>query len=178
MGSLFTDLIDMLESLYGIARTQEIVDRANLENKGAFSAVGYYSRPDLESLLQSMTAELGGSEKEWLFKLGMYMSKAHILRNPQFYREVNTLYDFLLRANDMVRAKILTLYPDVEIPTFSVKIIDDNTLELIYDSPNRLGDLVLGWVSGKAQYFGEKVGISPSSLVADGSKVLFIIKRV
>lgn len=178
MGFLFTDLMNMLESRYGIVRTQIIVDNARLDNKGAFTAVGYYKRSDLERLLGSMMAELGGSEKEWLFELGMYMAESHIRNNPDLYVEVRSVYDFLLRVNSITQAKVSMLYPKVEIPTYAARLIGDNTLELIYSSPNRLGDLTIGWLKGNAKHFGEKIEISQVPLAADGSKIRFIVKRV
>lgn len=178
MGFLFTDLMNMLENRYGIVRTQKIVDDARLENKGAFTAVGYYKRSDLERMLRSMIAELGGTEKEWLYELGMYMAESHIRRNPELYVEVRSVYDFLLRVNSIAQARVSMLYPNVELPTYEARIIGDNTLELLYSSPNRLGDLTVGWVSGKARQFGEKIEISQFPLSEDGSKIRFIIKRI
>lgn len=178
MGFLFTDLMNMLESRYGVVRTQKIVDQARLENKGAFTTVGYYCRTDLERLIQSMIVELGGDEKEWMFELGMYMAESHIRKNPELYVGVRSIYDFLLRVNSLTQAKVSVLYPKVEIPTYAARIINEDTLELIYSSPNRLGDLTVGWLKGKAKHFGEKIEISQFPLAEDGSKIRFIIKRV
>ncbi len=177
MGSVFTDLIEMLESRYGIATTQKIIDRANLKNGGAFTRVGYYSRTELELLLESLIQEFGGSEKEWLYTLGYYMAQMHSERNPGFYTEVKDFFTFLLRLNELTEARVATLYPNATLPTFAAKLIDKDTIEFLYTSPNRLGDLTTGWVTGNADHYGEKVKIEQNKLSADGSRILFIIRR-
>lgn len=178
MGFLFTELIEMSEKRYGTLFTEEVLANAGLKNEGAFTAVGYYSSQEMELLLNSLAKELGKSKSNVYHDFGIYLTKSLIRRRPEFYAPIPNLFTFLEKFGTLVRTETAKLYPNAPYPLFSANLINRYRLELLYQSPNRAGDLIEGCIQGHANYYAEQIRITRTNLNTDGSSVLFLVERI
>lgn len=178
MGFLFTELIEMSEKRYGLQFIEEVLANAGLTNEGAFTTVGYYTRHDMELLLNSLAQGLGKSKSIVYQELGIHLTNTLIRRRPEFYSSIPDLFTFLKRFGTLVKTETAKLYPDAPCPLISANLINRHKLELLYQSPNRAGDLIEGCILGHADYYAEPISVTRTNLNPDGSKVLFLVERI
>ena len=66
LGIVFTTLVDMLEEKISPEFADEVLVEADLENEGAFTAVGYYPFSEMEKILTVLVNKTGQSADELL----------------------------------------------------------------------------------------------------------------
>ena len=177
MGSLFTDFLEMLEEKLGFYTAEEVINQAGLKNGGAFTAVGYYTRQEMDQLVQSLSEKIGCSNEQVYYHFGVYLPARMTKRFPGFYASTPNLFLFLQKIGGLLEADTAKLYPREQAPLLSANIVNADKIEFLYDSKNCLGSMIEGCIVGHARYYNEEVKITRSELSEDGSKVLFVVER-
>ena len=96
MGFLFTELIEMSEKRYGLQFIEEVLANAGLTNEGAFTTVGYYTRHDMELLLNSLAQGLGKSKSIVYQELGIHLTNTQTLLSGAGRNFIHPYQTFLL----------------------------------------------------------------------------------
>ena len=152
-GMLFLSFLDLVESQYG--------------------------QETLEAILQEVAPDNGDVSISNLTKsFGMYHFAEFIAAYPQLFKGLNSSFALLEKVDGFIHEEVKKLYPGARPPKFDFKAIDDNTVELIYQSPRCLGDVAEGLIQGCAAYYGEKIVVKRERLGdKSGSMERFVITR-
>jgi len=74
---------------------------------------------------------------------------------------------------------VLKLYPDAELPRFTVEERSAARMVLLYTSPRKMGHLSEGLILGSAQHYNVEVRVALEMLdVEEGMSTRFVIELV
>ena len=153
LGIIFTSLIDMLEDKVSPEFADEVIVEANLTNDGAYTAVGYYPFEEMQKIVGILVQKTGKSANDLLRDFGYYL-----------FGKLSTVHgDVLAGADDVlhmleyldgdIHVQVRKLYPDADLPRFTVISRTDSTMRLRYYSERELYPLAEGLMDGAAHYF-------------------------
>ena len=122
---------------------------------GPYTAVGTYDFRELVALVQKL-GERSGIPVPLLIKaFGEHLFDRFYQKFPEFFDGVDDAPTFLSGIEDTIHTAVRKLYPDAELPSFDVKIMDCGGVDLTYTSPRPFADFAEGLIEGCLQHFGE-----------------------
>lgn len=157
LGVVFTSLVDMLEETVSPEFADEVLVDANLENDGAYTAVGYYPFSELEKILVVLIEKTGKSLDELLNAFGKYLFNVLADGHASMMADRNSVLSLLETLDNDIHVQVRKLYPDADLPSFSVEQRSENSILLKYHSLHDLYALAEGLIDGAAEYFGEQI---------------------
>lgn len=158
-GMLFTELIDFIERHSDIATAEQIIDEANLETSGAFTAVGNYPHQEMLQLVGSASSVLQSPSRDLMRQFGKELFSRLYESHPEFFEEnVNNAPLFLERIQEHIHDEVTKLYPDSNPPSVLVSR-DDGFLRVTYESHRPFALVALGLIEGCYEYFGKPVQV-------------------
>jgi predicted hydrocarbon binding protein len=89
---------------------------------------------------------------------------------PAFYSAARDTRSFLLTVEQRIHELVRATIPDALPPRLLVKALDDDGVEILYDSPRRLCRLLKGLASGTARYYGESAVIEETACMRRGDE--------
>jgi hypothetical protein len=163
-GMIFTELLDMLEDGHGLALKDRVLQRAEPESGGTYTAVGDYSAGELLRIVQAISAETGKPVSALLEAFGTHMF-AHFTRHyGRFFANATSCFDFLGHVEDYIHVEVRKLYPEAELPSFHYPERSADRLVMEYRSPRPLAAFATGLVRAALAHFGERVNLSVEDL--------------
>ena len=157
LGFVFTSLIDMLEENVSPEFADDVIMEAELENDGAYTAVGYYPFSDMERLVGVLVEKTGKSANELLYDFGYYLFGKLGTLHGEVIANSGGLLDMLSHLDDDIHVQVKKLYPDADLPRFKVLSQTDTTMRLQYYSERDLFPVAEGLMDGAAGYFNCKL---------------------
>lgn len=175
-GMLFTELIDFIERHSDIATAEQIIDEANLESSGAFTAVGNYPHQEMLQLVGSASSILQSPPQDLMRLFGKELFPRLYESHPQFFDEnVDNAPLFLERIQQHIHDEVIKLYPDSSPPTVLVSK-NEGSLQITYESHRPFALVALGLIEGCYEYFGKPVQVQfDENLDATSSSAQFSI---
>ena len=176
-GIVFTEFLDMVEQQFGEETMENIIDQADLDSGGAYTAVGSYPAGEMVSLVQQLSRESGQEIPALLESFGSFLFHGLHRAYPHFFGD-GDIFDFLASIHTYIHVEVQKLYADAELPNLLVESRSDQHIELIYESPRRMGDLARGLLKASCQHYQEStITIEEELLNEDGSRVKFTLTR-
>ena len=177
-GLVFTTFYAHCEEQYGADMLDDIIDDANLPNKGAYTSVGTYPFQEIVALITALVRRTGQSLPAVLEQFGRACFGKWVSYVPAHF-ENKDLFDILAGIDDFHEFEVRKLYPDAELPSFKVESRSDRELVLRYFSCKPLADLAAGVIKGAAAHLGEEISITHRP-VTDGTEahVRFEVCRI
>lgn len=157
-GLVFTTFYAHVEERYGADMLEDIIEDADLPNKGAFTSVGTYPFQDMVALVTALTKRTGKPLPVVLEHFGHACFGKWVAYVPAHF-ENKSLFDILESIDYFHEHEVRKLYPDAELPSFKVESRDDRTLVLNYFSCKPLADLATGVIKGAASHLGESIDV-------------------
>lgn len=176
-GVIFTELIEMMEDLMGLDFTNKVIEDARLENEGAYTAIGTYPSQDMFRIMASLSKHAGNSQESLMKSYGEYLFYRIIETYKKELAECSDTFSFLQKLNDIVKMEVLKLNPKAALPHLKAKLLDKNSLEVLYKSEQKMADLIHGIMHGAAEHFRETIYIQREVPGEDGSRVKFLLKK-
>lgn len=178
-GMVFTEFMDMIDTKFGPALTERIIDATPLADGGAYSAIGTYDHRELLGLVANLSRETGIAVPQLVQTFGQHLFGRFLDLYPVFFEGVGSMFEFLEQVDDHVHIEVLKLYPDAELPHFVVEPVDESRMGFVYESTRPLADLAEGLIRGCAEHFGDTVEIQRETIsTQSGSAVRFLITRI
>jgi len=176
-GIVFTEFLKMVEQEYGYEVVDELIEKNDLESKGAYTSIGTYDHSEMVQLITSLSDHTKESIPSLLKIFGLYFFS--ILRDsyPHFLKARNNAFEFLESIETYIHVEVKKIYPEAELPSFNTQINAANQLEMVYHSERKMADFAEGLIEKSLEYYGEKATISRNLIEVDGSKVKFIISK-
>jgi hypothetical protein len=172
-GIVFTELIEFLEDNFGFDATDEIIEKANLENGGAFTQVGQYPFEELVKLVVSICEVSRKPMNEVLEIFGEHLFKRLVAIYGEGANAYKGTIDFLANVDQQVHVEVAKLYPDADLPRFFVKEKTDDFISIVYQSEKKLEDFATGLMKGCAKYFNEEISITKENISNNPYEVKF-----
>ena len=87
-GTVFVELLKMAEDAFGEEVVDTVLDKADLENDGAYTAVGNYSCAELMKVVEAFSEHSGLSPEVLQRKFGHWMHEHFAQNFSDFYQQV------------------------------------------------------------------------------------------
>ncbi len=166
-GVVFTEFYEFVEDQYSPVVLQKIINGAELESQGVYTATGTYPFCEMGALVGSAMKESGLPVATLLKAFGRHLLTYFVTSNPHHFAEANNTFDFLHFVEDHIHVDVRKLYPDAELPTFEMIDHTDKKFVMIYKSSRGLGDLCEGLIEGCLEHYGEEGVITQELLSKD-----------
>ena len=137
-GTIFVELIKMAEDAFGEDAVDEVLEKANLDNDGAFTTVGNYPCSELVKIVVAFSAHSGISPEVLQRKFGHWMMDSFSEHYPEFFKGKKDSFAMLEAVDGEIHVEVLKLYPEAELPSFSTEQIAGDHMAMTYSSPGPL----------------------------------------
>lgn len=176
-GIVFTELLDMIEDQYGYGLVDQLLTESDLPSGGIYTAVGTYDHAEMVTLVHKLSQKTQLPIPDLLRAYGRYIFVSFTRVYRPLVDQASSAFDLLKSVHQYIHVEVLKLYPDAELPHFTVRQPAENHLTMHYDSERKLADFAYGLIEGCLAHFGETAAITQTNLAEDGSQVLFDIVK-
>lgn len=159
-GTIFVELVKMAEAAFGEETVDMVLDKADLDNGGAFTTVGNYPCSELVKIVMAFSEHSGLSPEVLQIKFGHWMLEHFVVAYPQFFGNKTDAFTMLEAIEGEIHVEVRKLYPDAELPTFATERSGPNHLTMVYESPRPLSAFCQGMIEACLLHFDEKGDIS------------------
>ena len=166
-GVVFTEFFDLVEESFSLEVADRIIQKSNLENDGAYTAVGIYDYCEMVSLVTHLGEETGLSVPDLLRTFGRHLFTRFHAGYPSFFEGVATAIEFLHKIENVINVEVRKLYPDAELPTFEYEYVTPDEMHMVYRSARPFTEFAHGLVEGCVAHFGDKHDIAREDLDVD-----------
>lgn len=167
----------MVEREYGESMVEEIIDEADLDSGGAYTAVGSYPAGEMKELVHQLSVKSGLSHAALLEKFGHALFHGLHQAYPHFFKDED-LFDFLASIHTYIHVEVKKLYADAELPNLYVLERQPNRMVILYESPRRMADLARGLLQASFMHYeATDTQIDEEQMDEDGSRVKFTLTR-
>ncbi|MBT8264660.1 MAG: heme NO-binding domain-containing protein [Muriicola sp.] len=174
-GIVFTEFLEMVESTFGLEVTDTIIENSELVSEGIYTSVGTYDFNEMVALLTSLSKEVQLPANDLLHTFGLYLFDSLGKAHPEVIQSYTSPLALLFSIEDHIHVHVKKLYPDAELPSFTIVEKTDTSLSMIYKSSRGLYSLAHGLMEKTFSHFNESAQISFELLKEDGTEVKFDI---
>ncbi|MBU2941227.1 heme NO-binding domain-containing protein [Shimia thalassica] len=174
-GVVFVELLSMAESAFGEATVDNVLDEADLDNGGAFTAVGNYPCDHLIKLVEGFSEKSGASPEALQQKFGFWMLDFFEKGYSDFFVGKENSFDMLEAIDTEIHVEVLKLYPEAELPSFTTERFGDNQFEMVYSSPRPLVEFCQGLIEACIERFKETATIERTAVPNQPNSTRFLI---
>lgn len=174
-GIVFTEFLEMVEETFGLEITEQIIEESSLPSEGIYTSVGTYDFNEMVSLLTHLSKTVDIPANKLLHTFGFYLFDSLGKAHPEIIQSYKSPLALLMSIEDHIHVHVKKLYPDAELPTFTILEQTDNSLSMIYSSSRGLYSLAEGLMEKCFIHFNGSARISYELLKEDGTQVKFDI---
>jgi hypothetical protein len=174
-GLVFTEFLEMAEEQFGYATVDQILLESDLPSGGIYTTVGTYNHSEMFALVEQLSKSTHIAASELLRSYGRYMFRTFTRSYHHFITHSESAFSLFGSIQQHIHVEVKKLYPDAELPHFTVQQLSDNHLTMHYESERKLSDFAHGLIEGCLEHFDEKATVIKTNLNDDGSQVLFDI---
>ncbi|MBL8341521.1 MAG: heme NO-binding domain-containing protein [Rubrivivax sp.] len=158
-GVVFTQFLEFVASRFGEDTVDDIIEACALQSGGAYTSVGTYSHEEMHALAGALAERCGLPAAELVRDFGHHLAGSFEHGHPEFFRRSGSYFDVLASVEEHIHVEVRKLYPDAELPTFTVVERSATRMVMDYRSPRRLGALAEGLLRGSARHFGVEAAV-------------------
>lgn len=177
-GIAFTELLEMVEDQYGYELVDQLLNENDLPSGGIYTAVGTYDYAEMVTLINSLSLHTNIPVSTLLRSYGQHMFRAFARSYRPLVEHAHSAFDVLHSVQEYIHGEVRKFYPDAQLPYFTIDQPSENHIRMQYVSERKLADFAYGLIEGCLAYFEETATITKTNLMADGSQVLFDIRKV
>ena len=156
-GVVFTEFMQLVEDTFSPETLDRVVDKAKLDNDGAYTSVGTYDYREILTLVTCLSDEVGVPIPDLVKTFGRYLFAKLVKSHPDF--ATDDLFSMLESVEDHIHVEVRKLYPDADLPTFAIERVSTETLRMDYQSSRPFADLAEGLIAGCAEHFDDPIQI-------------------
>ena len=177
-GIVFTELLELVEEKFGYEVVDRMISSANLENDGAFTAIGTYDHNDLLRMVVALSDESGLPVPALVNAFGRHLFKTFSKNYNDKIAGFESSFQLLEKVEGFIHVEVRKLYPDAELPKFVYARPAEDQLEIVYRSTRPFADLCEGLIQQCVEHFGESIDIEREDLSDDGTAARFLLTQV
>ena len=171
LGMVFTELLEMAEQRWSPALVDTVLSEVRPASGGAYTAVGYYPQPELMALLQTLAAHTGLAVPVLLQTLGSHLFTRFQQLHPRLLADKKDCFSLLASVDNQIHREVRSLYPEAELPTFTIQEHRTDRLVLEYHSARPMADLAEGLIRACIQHYHEPIRLDRTELTGRDGKV-------
>ncbi|MFB1036427.1 MAG: heme NO-binding domain-containing protein [Sinobacterium sp.] len=152
-GIVFTEFMDMVEDVFSVDILEGIIDKSELPNNGAYTAVGTYNHEEIVRMTANLSQAVNIPVATLLEIFGQHLFGRFSKRYPAFFEGVSEPFEFLKNVDNYIHVEVRKLYPDAELPRFYHEQKSESELSMYYLSSRHFEDLAVGLIIGCLKYF-------------------------
>jgi hypothetical protein len=178
-GIVFTEFMELVESMFGADTLDAVIAKGNLPNAGAYTAVGTYDHGELVRMVVALSEITSTPVPTLIHAYGKHLFGRFVAGFPRFFVGVDDAFDFLGGIDGYIHVEVRKLYPDAELPRFEAIRHSPDALDLIYRSQRPFADLAAGLIDGCLAHYGVKATVERTPLAAEAgvTPVRFSLRR-
>ncbi len=177
-GIVFTELFEMIEESFGLETLDKIINEADLQSDGIYTAVGTYDASEIGKIVSKLHEISNIPIADLVETFGRYLFKSLNKIYPQFTERAPDLMTFLESINSYIHPEVYKLYPDAELPHFDTVEKTDSLIILKYRSKRKMYVLAKGLIHSAADFFNEKIEVEIELEEDDGSVAIIKVQKV
>lgn len=178
-GIVFREFIDMIESQFGEATVDHLIESTHPASGGAYTTVGTYDHRELVAMVEALSTQTGISVDALQHHFGKHLANIFSRKFPSFFNDCLNTFEFLKKIDNHIHVEVKKLYPDAELPKFTYLEHSETAFELIYESQRDFSHLAHGLIEGCMEYFKEAFQINREDASSDSNtKVIFHLRRL
>jgi hypothetical protein len=177
-GIVFTEFLEMVEDRFSPELADRILEATELRSGGVYTAVGTYDHHEMIELVSCLSKETGINSAELLRSFGVYMFERFHILYPEYFKGINSSFDFLERIESYIHVEVRKLYPEAELPSFVCDTSQPGRLGLTYRSTRPFAALAEGLIRGCVAHYREAADIEIEDLSdGAGTAARFLLTR-
>ncbi|MCH9659711.1 MAG: heme NO-binding domain-containing protein [Bacteroidetes bacterium] len=176
-GIVFTELLELVEEKFGIEMVDTIINESDLDSGGIYTSVGTYNFSEMLSLLTHLSKETGLSIDTLLEVYAEHFFGVIEKSYPGFLAQYDDPIEMLSCIENHIHVEVRKIYPDAELPTFTIEKKTEKTLVMLYRSSRAMYSFGLGLMNKTFEHFNSTATILLEKLKEDGTEVRFSITR-
>jgi hypothetical protein len=158
-GTIFVELVKMAEGAFGEDVVDDVLSKADLENDGAFTAVGNYPCSELVKIVVAFSEHSGISAEKLQRMFGHWMMDHFVENYEEFFAGKTDSFSLLEAVDGEIHVEVKKLYPEAELPVFSTERLGEDQLKLTYSSPRPLVEFCHGMVEACLARYNQEADI-------------------
>jgi len=174
-GIVFTEFLELVDSKFGIAVTDEIIQKSNLNSRGIYTAVGTYDHMEIIELVSQLSNVVNIESSQLLYLYGEYFFSTLYRSYPHFFKGINDPFELLISVDSHIHVEVKKLYPDAELPKFKTEL-NGNVLLMDYFSERKMGDFAMGLIKQCMTHYGKSYKLTKRENPEDPRNVVFEIR--
>lgn len=179
LGMVFTEFIEMIEDRFSPEVADAVIEAAELPHGGAYTSVGYYSHEEIVRLVSGLSQRTGIPVPDLVTTFGQHLLLRFRDNYPQMFVRHVSLFSFLASIDAEIHREVRKLYPQAQLPRFTVVDVSDTKMQLAYESPRSMEPLAVGLILGAGVHFGEPVKVEyVSGTVENRPATMFYIEKI
>ncbi|MGO4906909.1 heme NO-binding domain-containing protein [Pseudorhodobacter sp. W20_MBD10_FR17] len=175
-GTIFVELIKMAEETFGEDVVDEVLEKADLDNDGAFTTVGNYPCSELVKIVMALSAHSSISPEVLQRKFGHWMINHFVENFPAFFEGKADSFAMLESVDGEIHVEVAKLYPDAELPVFETKRLAPDHLIMTYSSPRPLVEFCHGMIEACLDLFSQSADIQRMAVPTPANATRFDIR--
>jgi len=176
-GIVFTELLEMVEEKYGYGLVDQLLTENDLPSGGIYTSIGTYGHAEMMTLLQHLSRSTNTPVPDLMRTYGRYMFKTFTRSYYPFIERAPNAFSLFKSIHHYIHVEVRKLYPDAELPHFSVEQPTENHLRMRYESERKMADFAHGLIEGCLTHYNETATIQKTNVAEDGTIVLFDIVK-
>jgi hypothetical protein len=174
-GIIFTEFLEMVESKFGLAIVDSIIENSDLPSEGIYTSVGTYDFNEMISLITNLSSTVEIEINTLIYTFGLFLFTSLGKAHPEVIKSYSNPIGLLYSIEDHIHVHVKKLYPDAELPTFKILEKTDTSLSMVYVSSRGLYRLAHGLIEKCFEYFNGTAVVTYELLKEDGTEVKFDI---
>ncbi len=178
-GIVFTEFVEMVESVFSPDTMDRVFDRVSLPSGGAYTSVGTYDHSEIVQLAVALSEETNTPVTDLVKAYGEHLFARFTQLYPDYFEGQNDTFAFLHHVENYIHTEVIKLYPDAEIPRFHFQTSSDSELVFDYLSTRHLGDVAEGLLRGCVSHFAENIEITAEDhSTPEMARIRFTLTRI
>ncbi len=174
---MFTELIELVEQRFGYEVVDKMIDDSNLENNGAFTAIGTYDHLDLIKMVTSLSQQLGVCVPDLVKTFGKHLFQVFSTNHADKLAGIASAFELIEKVEGFIHVEVRKIYPDAQLPSFEYEYLDEDVLVVKYRSERPFADVCEGLIEQCIEHFGESISIARADVNAVGTAADFTLTR-
>ena len=175
-GVIFAEFQDLVETAFGLEVYDDLVTNCELPSGGAYTAVGTYDHKEILAMVTRLSETTDKPIDALVRAFGTHLFAGFVERYPIFFEDVHGTIEFLSQVDSHIHVEVRKLYPDAELPRFTIEEIGEQLYEMHYYSVRPFADVAEGLIQATADYYEEEIRIDRVDMNdSEGSHSKFLL---
>jgi hypothetical protein len=158
-GVVFSELLDMVDEVFGPDVTERVLASCDLPSGGAYTSVGTYDHAEILQIVAALSRETGAEAGALVHAFGKHLFHRLVAAHPEVVEGHSDPISFARTIQAHIHVEVRKLYPEAELPDIAVTGEGHGEIELRYQSSRPFAELAHGLLEGSIEYFGREVKV-------------------